>query len=255
LVCKFWGLFATLKVMPYSKIPNPNFKVQNFKNSGCHKKFLFNPIPARGFSLVELLVVLAIMGILATIGLARYNNFNARQQVKNAALELKSNLRKYQTYAISGQKNPNQVTAGSECNDASRTLNFYRIEITPSPTPPPLPSFLALIDCLGPIVTPPTLPGLSVPVATNFPWPDDSGIIVHDVGRGTASTTTSCGQIQIRFMPLNQSVGLFCGVGTTAIPIEPLGSDRVYVEITNSSNILYRVFVTNSGDIYEEKQP
>ena len=47
-------------------------------------KYFFNTIKkSRGFSLVELLVVVAIMGTLATIAIPAYNNY--RQQAKKAA--------------------------------------------------------------------------------------------------------------------------------------------------------------------------
>ena len=50
-------------------------------------KYFFNTIKkSRGFSLVELLVVVAIMGTLATIAIPAYNNY--RQQAKKAAYRM-----------------------------------------------------------------------------------------------------------------------------------------------------------------------
>jgi len=59
---------------------------------------------ALGFTLIELLVVTSIIGILFTIGMAQYMNFNRSQIVDQAALELKNNLRLAQTKAFTGEK-------------------------------------------------------------------------------------------------------------------------------------------------------
>lgn len=61
--------------------------------------------PSRqAFTLIELLISLSIMGILFGVGIAKYNDFNRRQIVTQAALELKSNLRLIQNKASSGEK-------------------------------------------------------------------------------------------------------------------------------------------------------
>lgn len=63
--------------------------------------------PSRqAYTLIELLVVMSIMGIIFGVGIAKYNDFNRRQIVTQAALELKSNLRLIQNKASSGEKDP-----------------------------------------------------------------------------------------------------------------------------------------------------
>src|SRR4030043_1058084 len=76
----------------------------------------------KGFTLVELLVVIALISILAAFVFASYQNFGQRQEVQNVALELKSSLRKYQNFAISGQKNPDPTNV-SQCHDPSSLAN------------------------------------------------------------------------------------------------------------------------------------
>jgi Tfp pilus assembly protein FimT len=59
----------------------------------------------RGFTLIELTVIVVITTILTSIGMAAYNNFLKRQAVDQAAKELISNLKKAQNYAVIGKKN------------------------------------------------------------------------------------------------------------------------------------------------------
>lgn len=65
-----------------------------------------------GFSFVELLVVITIMGILMSITAASYSNLRRSTNLKNAALQLKSDIRYAQNKALAGDKrvdtpNPN----------------------------------------------------------------------------------------------------------------------------------------------------
>jgi prepilin-type N-terminal cleavage/methylation domain-containing protein len=57
-----------------------------------------------GFTLLELLVVITIMGVLLTGSIAGYGRFNTENRLKQAALTLKNNLRFAQTLASSGKK-------------------------------------------------------------------------------------------------------------------------------------------------------
>lgn len=61
-------------------------------------------IPARGFTLVELLVVLAIMAIVGVFTLANYKSFGEDQKLKSAVLNIQSLLRQAQTNATANVK-------------------------------------------------------------------------------------------------------------------------------------------------------
>lgn len=71
-----------------------------------------------GFTLIELLLVIAVGAILFTVGLARYNDFNRRQTLKQAAFNLKNDLQSAKTKAFAGNK--------SGCT----TLDRYRVSFT-----------------------------------------------------------------------------------------------------------------------------
>lgn len=57
-----------------------------------------------GYTLIELLIVIAILISLLGMGLASFNTFNRRERLKQAGLTLKSTLRFAQTKAISVDK-------------------------------------------------------------------------------------------------------------------------------------------------------
>jgi prepilin-type N-terminal cleavage/methylation domain-containing protein len=70
----------------------------------------------KGFTLIEILIVITLTVILFGIGLAQYMNFNRLQILEQAAQELKNNLRLAQTKAANGEK-----------PDGCGVLNGYRV--------------------------------------------------------------------------------------------------------------------------------
>ena len=64
----------------------------------------------KGFTLLELLVVVAILVLVFGLSIASFNTFNRRERLKQAALNFKSVLRLAQTRAISVDKPTNGCT-------------------------------------------------------------------------------------------------------------------------------------------------
>jgi prepilin-type N-terminal cleavage/methylation domain-containing protein len=71
-------------------------------------------LSARGFTLVELLVVISVMAVLTVIAIANFSNFKQDQALKGAAGYLQSQLRTTQTNASTGFK----------CNN--KTANYWK---------------------------------------------------------------------------------------------------------------------------------
>lgn len=77
-----------------------------------------------GYTLIEILVAITIIGILFSVGYANFRAFSQRQVVLNAAKNLQGDLRLAQQIALSGQKpdDPN-------CNSPANSLNGYNFTI------------------------------------------------------------------------------------------------------------------------------
>jgi prepilin-type N-terminal cleavage/methylation domain-containing protein len=76
----------------------------------------------KGYSLVELLVVITMIGILAMIGVPRYSDFIAKSNVRRAANDLLQNARLASTLAI--KENRNYVIAFNIAGANSYSIGF-----------------------------------------------------------------------------------------------------------------------------------
>lgn len=66
-----------------------------------------------GFSLIELLIVVAIFGLTVSMVTAAFITFDRSQKLRNAAQQLKSDLRQAQNKALSGDKGSGPATCPS----------------------------------------------------------------------------------------------------------------------------------------------
>ena len=95
------------------------------------------------FTLIELLVVTSIMGILFTLGIAAYNNFNRNQILGQAAKTLRNDLRLVQSKASSGEMDCSTSACGGTTdgcgNDIAdgteKTFEGWFISFANSPDP------------------------------------------------------------------------------------------------------------------------
>lgn len=68
------------------------------------KRTIMNSYKNSAFTLVEIIITIAVLGAAVGLGTASYVSFNERQIVEQAALTLKNNFRSIQQRALSGQK-------------------------------------------------------------------------------------------------------------------------------------------------------
>lgn len=71
------------------------------------------PTNVKGFSLIELMVVVTLFGIAASLVTASYLTFERNQRLKNAAILLKNDLRLVANKATAGDKGPGGVCPAS----------------------------------------------------------------------------------------------------------------------------------------------
>lgn len=83
-------------------------------------------IVGKGFSLIELLIVISLFGVAASLITASYLSFDRNQRLKNAALVLKSDLRLVQNHATSGDKG--QKSADTICPRVGYTLGGWYLK-------------------------------------------------------------------------------------------------------------------------------
>lgn len=92
-----------------------------------HELRTIPPVRNQGFTLIEIIVVVIILIALLGITIASYSSYNTKQKVKQAALDLKSNLRMARTNAVSGKKPEACATYIFEGYQVNFYLNSYDI--------------------------------------------------------------------------------------------------------------------------------
>lgn len=81
----------------------------------------------KGFTLVELLIAIAISALLLGIGLSRYLSFNQNQTLHQAAQNLRNNLRTAANRAMTGEK-PTSGCAQLDGYQVTFTVSSYSIQ-------------------------------------------------------------------------------------------------------------------------------
>ncbi len=88
----------------------------------------------QGYSLLEVLVAVTIIGILTGSSLVGYNRFQGRQGLKSAGEQLVSDLRLTQAKALSGEKASSWCVDSDPVTPPDIYLSVWRLEFINPPT-------------------------------------------------------------------------------------------------------------------------
>lgn len=198
---------------------------------------------ARGFTLIELVVVIALFSLTAFGVAAGYLTFEKNQKLKNAASALKNDIRFAQNKALSGDKG-----AGGPCASSS-TLGGWYMELVDEAT-----SYKIAGDCL----TGTTEAEFS---ARTVNLPNQVRISQIDFG-----TSLNQGEANLLFRPLSPNVSVHTSSATpTSLPpdffdtVTPIGLRNLMVgspqdltiTLTITNGGTYRVILKQSGEVHE----
>lgn len=199
----------------------------------------------RGYSLIELLIVISIFGITVSLVTASYLSFERNQRFKSAALQLKNDIRFAQNKSLTGDKS----TAG--CSAAGAALLGWYVNVSTTTAS----SYSLFSDCRN-------VSGSEVTNLLNgavLPLP--RGVTICSV---TADGTEK-GDLNIFFQPLSTAGRFFLSSlptppfytagGTLKVPQEnsPI---EIYLE-NNTTDCktpgTYKVIIQSTGEVNETK--
>ena len=143
-------------------------------------KQLLSKLNERGYSLVEMVVVVVIMAILFSVGFGNYRSYQKRQYIEGAVRMLKADLRLAQENALAGRK-PLEPP-GNSC--LTNSLNGYVFRLETNAT------YAIYARCAGIDILIKGIESLPSGILVN-PWPLVGGndILFQILGKGVNRST------------------------------------------------------------------
>lgn len=246
-----------------SEIRNNDFLVQGllivvrgfrfFKKTINYQQLTINY--SRGFSLIELLVVISILGLLAGLGIASFSSFNRASQLSNAASQLRSDIRLAQSRALSGDKG---FENGNRCdNDNLHILAGWYISLTENPTGFDRYQITGVCLFMNPANGTIQIQSTFGQKSYNLP----SGVRICDIASSTVNDSAN-----VLFRPLAASAYIFSSsltppfftVGTADNFSSTPATSALTVKLTREglscgSVGTYQVIIEQSGEVNEQK--
>lgn len=217
-----------------------------------------------GFTLIEILVVVAIMAILTGGAIVAYNNFNQSQTVKRAALQVKTDLRESQNRAVSGLKhddcrvddvNELDQSGGDKIDDFNLVGHFVTFDESTIPVGTNQ-SYKSAQACKeNPDQAVAATGTFTAGSVEDIYFPGDAGDVRIESVRLIYADDAECnalgdGELTINFKPL-KGVEFRDGLDVTS-PIAANSCPRAEVVVTDGSTS-FEIEVDLSGQVSEKK--
>ncbi len=160
-----------VRVRVIGHLPLPTRDITCMKERFTHFEIRsFSNLASRGFTLIELMVVFALMGLIVAGGVVSYSSYNKKQGLQMGAAYDVNTLTSEKAKAISQVKPP-------ECT--GKTLGGYQVKITQSGS-----DYYLLVVCDG---SPYPISSKRLPQDVRF-GTGSTGTIMFSVSSGTSST-------------------------------------------------------------------
>ena len=88
---------------------------------------------SRGFTIIEVMIVVAIVAILASVALPQYNDYVTRSKIQEATSALLAQRVKMEQYFQDARTYVNACNAGTVATPPG-TLKYFTVSCTPAPT-------------------------------------------------------------------------------------------------------------------------
>lgn len=193
----------------------------------------------KGFSLIELLVVFAIIALILGIAIPGFSNYNKNQMLKTAAFDLKSVLREAQNASLQGKKETCKTEGCITCSENHTLIGHYVTFDKVNSRE----SYLMGIHC-----------GIDNPLDYSIKEVQlsSAGIVyIKKIAYYSGLSEVPKDLMTVMFKPVNEGVGFISGRPVNSL--EEIGLvDKLEIVLTNGSQD-HAIIVSSSGDIYENK--
>lgn len=194
----------------------------------------FLPGNRKGYSIIELLVVVVIMGFLAALVIPSFTSFQQNQDLKLSAEELKSDIRLAQSRSLSGSK-------GTSCAATDTLLGWYFSMQAGSGQN----TYSIAGACR-------TLVNNVVAFNTESKTTKNSRVEISSIRIDGVSQPSLIFGL---FAPVSGKISYY-PISFASIPV--IANQQVEITLTNTSisdpsNNTYRVIITRSGEVYATK--
>lgn len=147
---------------------------------------------AQGYTLIELLIVMVLIGILVTIGLTTFQSYAQQQSLISVVRMIQTDLRLTQGLAVAGNK-PSQCVNQANPNDPNYTLNSYSLLVTSSS------SYSVEANCIvGGANSVVIIKSVSIPAGITITNPFPNPVVFKTLSQGTNIQAASSAIIFIR---------------------------------------------------------